>query len=199
LTRVLSAEEKARFGRLHSDGRKRSSIVARAASRDILGRYFGLRPEGVKIEHDSNGRPVAVGQEGFQFSLSHSAGLALCAVSRGRRVGVDVERLRSTTPVGRIAARMFSPEEAAEMLALSEADQRPAFFGLWTRKEAYAKATGESLPVALRVQLPYAESALNPGVTWTMREVSPGAGYAGAVAVEGNGWRLRRWDATLPT
>ncbi len=69
------------------------------------------------------------------FSISHSDGRIVCAVSCCGSVGVDVERL------GRMVARDFR-------LYLSEAERmwsgRSArrFYEVWTRKEAVVKAAG---------------------------------------------------------
>lgn len=196
LENVLSGEERARFRQIRVETRKRRLIASRAGLRGILGLYFRVGPERVQLSLDSSRGLAVAGQEAVRLSLSHSADLALCAVSRERRVGVDVERLRATIPVGRIAARMFSPGEAAELLGLPELAQRRAFFRLWTGKEAYAKATGEGLASVLKQHEPFAESKPT-SAPWSVREVNPGAAYAGAVAVEGNGWRLRLFT-TMP-
>jgi hypothetical protein len=66
--------------------------------------------------------------------MSHSKGLGLCAVARGRELGVDIECIRAVTDQEQIARRFFSAQETAEWLALpveqrhaaSYYDPRPA-------------------------------------------------------------------------
>lgn len=112
--------------------------------------------------------PMALGDRGkpwfpdcpeVQFSLSHTDGAVLVGVSE-TPIGVDIERLRDVPR--RLAARLG-------------ADGPPAFFREWTRREAWAKRSGEGLP-ALLEQAPLGEEGL-----WTV-DVFPG--YAAAVCGE---------------
>ena len=65
------------------------------------------------------------------FSLSHSGGLALCALSGGP-VGVDVERVRPRR--AGLPAYVLSPAELARFDGSWE-----EFYRLWTLKEAWCK------------------------------------------------------------
>ena len=92
-------------------------------------------------------------------------------------------------------SRFFSPREHAGFSALP-ADQRPvAFFRLWTRKEAWLKATGEGLAGGLdRVEVSFlpGESArfldLPPGretvADWSLHDLAVPDGFVAAVAVQ---------------
>ena len=82
--------------------------------------------------------------------------------------------------------------------------QLQAFFACWTRKEAYVKAKGEGLSIPLdqfEVSLvPGRPAALervfsDPGEAgrWTLQDLLPAPGYAGALCVEGHGWELKCW------
>jgi 4'-phosphopantetheinyl transferase len=133
---------------------------------------------------------------GLALNLSHSAALALLAVARGRRVGVDVERLRPQLDVAGVARLALSTAEAAAVAAADGPDsERAAFFACWARKEAYLKARGEGLPGRLRQwSVVPAEGGLympllpgDPALSrrWRIRSLALGDGYAGAVAYEG--------------
>ena len=80
-----------------------------------------------------------------------------------------------------------------------------AFFSCWTRKEAYIKARGDGLSLALDqfdvAFAPGAEPRLietrhDPADAerWTLAELQVGYDYAGAVAVQGANWQLKCWD-----
>jgi phosphopantetheinyl transferase len=75
------------------------------------------------------------------FSLSHSKGTAACAVA-DREVGCDLERpgarAMDASHFVKIAKRFFAPDEIEMLLT----DPAGVFFPLWTKKEAYAKWTG---------------------------------------------------------
>ncbi len=104
------------------------------------------------------GKPEA---PGVFFSLSHSGGYALLAVSDGD-VGADLERVRPAPE--RVSARVFTPEEQRWLEAGCDHDAR--FFTLWTLKEALLKACGRglTLPLQSRNVLPLlrGQSVLTP-------------------------------------
>ena len=79
----------------------------------------------------------------LHFSLSHTDGLAVCAVSDSV-VGVDAEPLLRAAP--KVAQKYFSAEEQ-QFTALGGGN----FARLWTLKEAYGKFTGEGVMPALRM------------------------------------------------
>ena len=83
------------------------------------------------------------------FNLSHSHGIALYALTRGREIGVDIEYFRPDVEAGKLAERFFSPREAAVLRALPEHLRREGFFNCWTRKEAYIKAEGKGMAIPL--------------------------------------------------
>jgi 4'-phosphopantetheinyl transferase len=57
--------------------------------------YLGREPERIRLQEGEHGKPRLADPEGqLRFNLSHSAGLALVAVSGELEVGVDLERLR---------------------------------------------------------------------------------------------------------
>ena len=85
----------------------------------------------------------------IEFNLAHSAGVGLCAVAIGHRVGVDLEQIRPNPSCMEIAQRFFAPAEVAALSRLTGDDLIRAFYRCWTRKEAYLKATGLGLSLPL--------------------------------------------------
>jgi 4'-phosphopantetheinyl transferase len=207
---ILAAEEMERARNFHFDHHRERYIVAHLALRLILGRYLGQRPERLRFRSNDYGKPALDMEEGsesdesFHFNLSHSEEMALLAVGRGRDVGVDIECIRANFDHQQIAERFFSPREAATLCALPPNLQPEAFFNCWTRKEAYIKARGEGLSLALDgfdvSLIPGERAALlsvrdDPKETrrWSLRELPICPGYAAALAVEGHDWRLSCW------
>lgn len=75
------------------------------------------------------------------FSVSHTDDLWVCLVSdREKSVGVDIQQMRKAR-FQRIAGIYFTEDE----MELMDKDEEKNFFAIWTRKEAYAKYTGEGL------------------------------------------------------
>lgn len=102
---------------------------------EILARYM---PQDFSIMRTLLGRPFARSPQGFCpfFSLSHSAGIAVLALSQEPGIGVDIELMRERPFRHKIAQRFFS---ATRELKLEE------FYCAWTAREALIKALGHSL------------------------------------------------------
>jgi 4'-phosphopantetheinyl transferase len=211
--RSLAADEQARAERFYFERDREHFIVARGVLRAILSGYLKRAPEGLSFCYSSHGKPALAGESGgdaIRFNVSHSHGIALYAVTRGREVGVDLEHIRSNLAVMEIAERFFSRREVAMLLALPTEEQREAFFRCWTRKEACLKARGEGLSLPLDqidVSLAPGEPASILGTQpdaseasrWSLHELAPAPGYAAALAVEGHGWRLACWQWPDPS
>jgi medium-chain acyl-[acyl-carrier-protein] hydrolase len=204
LEQTLSPDERQRAERFHFPRDRRHFIAGRGILRTLLSRYLGQRPDEIQFCYNPHGKPrLCPETTGLHFNLAHSHGLALYAVSRGRELGVDLERVRADFDGEQLAQRFFSPREAAGLRSLPAAQRREAFFSCWTRKEAYLKATGMGLSLALDrfdVSLAPAAAALlatrhdsAEARRWSLCDLAPGLGYTGALAVEGHGWRL--WSA----
>ena len=204
----LAADEQARAGRFYFERDRERFIVARGVLRAILGGYLNRAPEGLSFCYSSHGKPALTGESGgdeIRFNVAHSQEVALYAVTRGRQLGIDVERIRFDLSVAEIAERFFSPREVATLRALPAELQRQAFFLCWTRKEAYIKARGQGLSLPLDqfdVSLAPGEPAAvlasqqdpSDASRWSLQELTPAAGYVAALAVEGHGWRLTCWQ-----
>jgi 4'-phosphopantetheinyl transferase len=203
---VLSDDERQRAARFRFERDRRRFAAARASLREILGGYLGEPPERLRFGQGAHGKPVLAwpAASGVCFNVSHSDALALCAVSRGREVGVDVEALRPLPDADALAERFFSAAELAELRRLPDARRLQAFFCCWTRKEAYLKAIGcgllqpldafdvsvapEDLDCRLSVPAQPAEAA-----RWLLLSLDAGPGYAAAVAGSDRPWQPVRW------
>ena len=74
------------------------------------------------------------------FNLTHCDGKIACAVSRDRRVGIDIEDRRRERRFDELVRNYFAHEERREWeTCLSEA-RADWFYHLWTLKESYIKA-----------------------------------------------------------
>jgi 4'-phosphopantetheinyl transferase len=204
----LAPDEVTRAQRFYFEHDRQHFTVGRGALRMILSRYAGIAPSQLQFTYSSYGKPAlaeATGGATLRFNLSHSAGLALCAVTRNREVGVDIEGMRTLTELKQISSQFFSTNENTTLHALPEAIQTEAFFTCWTRKEAYIKAIGEGLSMPLDsfdVSLVPGEPAAllavrgtqEEAARWLLRELFPGPGYVAAVVVEGQDWQVQCWQ-----
>jgi 4'-phosphopantetheinyl transferase len=200
---TLAADERERAARFHFERDREHFIVARGILRAILGSYLNQPPGCLSFCYSSYGKPALAGApdgNAIRFNVSHSHGAALYAVTRGREVGIDLERIRCGLAVMEIAERFFSRREVATLQTLPAEAQHQAFFCCWTRKEAYIKARGEGLSLPLDqfdVSLaPGEQDALlgSEASNWLLQELAAVPGYVAALAVEGRSWRLTCWQ-----
>ncbi len=208
LFHTLAADERERAEGFSFQEDREHFIVARGLLRAILGRYVEMDADQLRFCYSAHGKPSLPSESGgdaLRFNLSHSHGLVLYAFTRGREVGIDIERVRPDMADGQIAERFFSPREVAAFRALPVNKQTQAFFNGWTRKEAYIKARGEGLSFPLNqfdVSLAPGEPARllatkghpEEASRWCLQELIPAPGYTAALAVEGQGWRLACWQ-----
>ena len=166
--------------------------------RRVLARRLGCAETGIELTIGAHGRPsLAAGA--IDFNLSHTGSLVVLALS-AVRVGIDVEATDRTRDWLAIARRFFSAAEFAAIEACAEAQRQSAFFRIWVRKEAFVKALGAGIATGLdRFDVSAgAEPALTgarlDGVDageWSIRDLAPGPGYLGAVAVHAVRPRVR--------
>jgi 4'-phosphopantetheinyl transferase len=208
LEQTLSEDERERARRLRFERDRRRFVVARGTLRGLLARYTALDPAALRFQYGRRGKPALAAElnaTGLRFNLSHSHELALYAVARGRELGIDVEQRRPDRAEAGIAERFFSPRELEALRALPTERWTEAFFTCWTRKEAYIKAKGAGFGIALD-QFDVTVAPGQPAVLlatrqdppdaarWSLHDLHPGDGYAGALAMEGDARILRYWQ-----
>jgi len=188
----LKPEECELANRFQTSALRDEFIAARGTLRTILGHCLNVSPSKVPLEYGEYGKPQVAASHALRFNLSHSGGLALYALSLTREIGVDIEQIVPVDDYEQIARQFFSPREISDMLSVPSSHRAEAFFTCWTRKEAYIKATGQGLNLALdcfRVSLlpaepPLLEAPLDTRV-WSIFDTSPKQGFAAAVVAEG--------------
>jgi 4'-phosphopantetheinyl transferase len=190
LPKLLAAEELARADRFRF-ARDRAYYISRhAALRLVIARYLGAAPASLLFADEAHGRPVlAHSASGLHFNLSHSGDFALLAVSTSA-VGVDIEQTRTIPDLLQVARHHFAPLEVENLSRLARDQQLFGFYTIWTRKEAFVKAIGHGLSYPLDAfstgrtdQPPLLQVGDMPRKDWTMADLAPAAGYAGALAI----------------
>jgi len=174
----------------------------------ILGYYLDNDPESIEFVYGPQGKPAVAGQingSALHFNLAHSEAIALVGITLAGLIGVDVEQIRSLKDADELVARFFSQRENDAFQRLP-ADQKPAaFFNLWTRKEAWLKATGDGIAQYLnRVEvsfLPEEPARLlslprefQSEITWSLHELAPAAGFAAAMSVAAENPLVTCWQ-----
>jgi len=200
---VLSDEEIRRANKYYFCQHRRRYIVGRGLLRTILGRYLEMPADSLSFDYSCRGKPELADicrESGIRFNLSHSGVVVIFAITRDRSVGVDVEDQHRALDMDKVIRRSCSKREKADLKNVPQEMKRQAFFNCWTRKEAYVKAHGDGLAMALNQfsvsLIPGEPARLLDNVQdarWSLQEIDAGAGYIAAVAAEGHDWQIRNW------
>jgi 4'-phosphopantetheinyl transferase len=204
LENTLDADEKKRAEQFLAPQARNYFVAARGILRELLGAYLEIEPGKIALSYGPQGKPsLSPGHNSeISFNIAHSQGMGLFVFAKGFEVGVDVEQVRLDFRGLEIASHFFSEAEAAGLMRVPPTQANAAFFGCWTRKEAYVKARGEGLSIPLRsftVGFEEGEQLLQDeaGAKWSCYALEPADGFAGAVVAAGENWnlRFREWSA----
>lgn len=131
------------------------------------------------IQYNAFNRPYFSTGE-IDFNISHAGQHVICALSKQRRVGVDIEQVN---PVDlQDFANCFTSRE------LDRLSRSPEFlfdfFSIWTIKEAVIKADGRGLQIPLQ-QFEAAEQIMLGDNTWHIHALKIAHGYVAHLATDG--------------
>ncbi len=207
---VLSSDEQERARRFHFEKHRSRYIAGRGGLRTLLSHYLGVPLEELTFRYGNYGKPELLEQAeapNIHFNLSHSDSMACVAVTRAGPVGLDIEHVKPLHDMGELVNRFFSPRESSLFERLDQHEQPDAFFNLWTRKEAWLKATGEGISQFLKqvevsflpgekpqlLQLP---DSFKPACKWSLYAWNVAQGLKGALAIAVDKPRIvhRHWD-----
>lgn len=188
--------ERERHARFRHDRDRAMFALGREMARTLVGNALGVAPDAWTWREGPHGRPeIASPTSDLHFNLSHSAGLVVCVLGRGRAIGVDVEDLTRRAADPGIVTRYCSPEEAEDVCAQADA-WRDRFLTYWTLKEAYLKARGLGIAVHLsdisftlgpgagQARIGFRESLAGTDDRWAFHLMRIDPAHLAAVAVE---------------
>ena len=149
---VLNLQEKKRADQLSVEESKKQFIVSRYFLKSVLSSYVGCSPSEVSIALGQYNKPILLEQSDTQpvfFNLSHSREKCALVVGEQEALGIDIENCEKARRFNSLSKRYFSSCEYESIVKLKPREKRERFYRLWTLKEAYSKASGNSLAVSL--------------------------------------------------
>ena len=202
----LSPEEMDRANQFRFPRLRERYIAGRGRLRLLLGRYLEFEPAQLRFDFTPRGKPL-LSQSGIHFNLAHSNELALLAITKAAPVGVDLELIRPMPDGLEIARRFFAAGEVAGFDKVTANARDEAFFNLWTRKEAWLKATGDGISESLsKVELTFRageiprvlaiDGDVSAAEEWSLHHLQPANGFVGALAIPCRDVRLNCWAIT---
>jgi 4'-phosphopantetheinyl transferase len=193
----LSTDEKDTHDRFVFESDRHSYLLSHVLVRLALSHYLSLPPKCWTFRRGLHGKPSLSGptEIPMKFNLSHTTGVAVCGVTVGREVGVDVEALPARANMREVAARFFSkPEvELVQKLTPEESDQRS--LELWTLKESFVKALGLGLSLEPNLfgfafdsggtpRLEFTTGVGEPLQDWRFARLTLRSSYTAAIALQ---------------
>jgi 4'-phosphopantetheinyl transferase len=184
---LLSAAERERWRRFLVRHAADQYLTGRALLRTTLSRYAPVPENAWVFETNAYGCPYVAeptALRDLRFNLSHTEGLVACAVTRRGEVGVDVEHTaREVDPLA-LAPAVFAPPEVRDVAATPPEARRQRFFAYWTLKEAYIKARGMGISLAL------------DGFWFELDGPAPRIHFSDRCPDREDRWHVRRWQPT---
>lgn len=144
---LLDPWERARAAGFHFDKDRSRFVICHGWLRRILGEREKARPESLELLLGGHGKPFAAGH--WQFNLSYGGHWVVIATAEQMPIGVDLEPFRLLPDALSMARNYFTSDENSLIERTCEPTRSRHFLTLWTRKEAYLKATGLGLTAPL--------------------------------------------------
>lgn len=114
----------------------------------------------------------------FDFNIAHAGDIAGCAYIENGCIGLDIEQVRKLEFPA--FESLFTKKEWQQIM--SGTDIAPAFFRLWTRKEALIKATGKGVYLDLQAIDVLNDAVILEGQTFYLSEINIAEGYKACIA-----------------
>jgi 4'-phosphopantetheinyl transferase len=145
----LNQSELEHIERLHFTHDKILYKLSHCMLRWVLSQYLNLAPEQIEFNINDFGKPRLKLNSDIFFNISHTNGVAVMAVSKIEQLGIDIEKINSEKEVSKVVSQYFHPEEFNLLEGLATEKKVQTFYTIWTLKEAYIKAKGLGLSIAL--------------------------------------------------
>ncbi|SAK50798.1 4'-phosphopantetheinyl transferase [Caballeronia catudaia] len=142
---ALDESERARAARFlrHADAARFATM--RCTLRHLLAAETNSDAASLVLDANEKGRPFLAQPDAPDFNVSHSGAYGLIAISRARRVGVDIEEAPPSYHWRELAPAVLADADRREIEAMPEAARIGGFFDCWTAKEAVLKAHGDGI------------------------------------------------------
>ena len=171
----------------------------------LLAAYQKCNPKDIKLRYSRLNKPYidshanTDSQDTLEFNFTDTnidqKSYALYAFSWNRQVGIDIEALERSANFKQIAERRFTTQELDFATHASGEIDPQKCLSIWTRKEAYGKATGKGINFEMNKRnLVNGDSNKNPfyynfndgNSDWRLLQIQPTPNFIACVVHEGH-------------
>lgn len=168
----LWEEKRGRIMRMRRNADKALALTAHRLFCYAVKTSCDFMPQPDDFMLEPRGKPYLKARPDIHFSISHSGGMAMCAL-HDSPVGADIEK-RRVVGAG-VAERVMTAEELR--IYTDAPDKQSLFFQIWTLKEAYVKYCGAGLGMSMGSVTIYPSAGViitDTGCEFWMAEPAPG-------------------------
>jgi 4'-phosphopantetheinyl transferase len=149
---LLSDIQRDKYHRRATTQLKQNYLAGRYYLLNLLAAYTKQAPSEVLLSYSRLNKPsLSDPSLAVEFNFTDTNGYGMFAFSRGRQVGVDIESRARKINFKPIADRRFSQQELEFVYQNGELNTERCL-AIWTRKEAYGKATGQGINFKMNQQ-----------------------------------------------
>lgn len=151
----LNDIQRDKYHRCNTAQLKQSYLAGRFHLMRLLGAYTGTTAQEAKLSYSRLNKPHLVSNlKNLEFNYTDTTEnqntIGLFAVTHNNGVGVDIEARSRQGNFLAIARKRFSDQELDYVTNSDGQIDSQRFLCIWTRKEAYGKATGEGINFKMR-------------------------------------------------
>lgn len=121
---------------------KKEFIICRATTKILLAKKLKTSPQTLTIKKTKLGKPY-IDSLNISFNISHSYPFGAITISPAKSIGIDIQVTQKPFPT-KILSRILHPNETHTESSIEN-------YIIWSKKEAYLKAKGDSIFNATQV------------------------------------------------
>jgi len=136
------------------------------------------------IQYNEYGKPSFF--HSFDFNISHSGRIAVCAVCIEGSIGIDIEEVKE------VNLEEYNQQFSSNEWKIITKDKDPTskFFEFWTRKEALVKATGLGISILHEIEVIH-DIVIYNNQTYKIETIFINDKYKASIASSGNEKKIK--------
>lgn len=188
---LLSDIQRDKYHRRSSEQLRQNYLAGRYFLLNLLGAYAQKCPNEIRLSYSRLNKPsVSDSTIGLEFNFTDTEGFGVFVFTKHRQVGVDIESLYRKSNFKAIAERRFTQQELDYVYQDGELNTQRCLC-IWTRKEAFGKATGMGINFQMNQRNLYGGRARGEhrfedehGVKWRCLQLQLGKSFISSVVHE---------------